>query len=71
MDKKFDHLKQMFSKVNIEKNKAIAIKYGAYFIIVILVLGISAYIYNKMQLNNANCNNLKKIYSSFPTISSF
>ena len=71
MDQKFQNLKKMFSPANIEKNKAMVIKYGAYFIIVILVLAISFYIYNKMQLKNTNCNNLQNIYNSYPKISSF
>ena len=62
MDQKFQNLKKMFSPANIEKNKAMVIKYGAYFIIVILVLGISLYIYNKMQLKNTNCTNLQNKY---------
>jgi len=71
MDQKLQNFKKMFSPANIEKNKAMVIKYGAYFIIVILVLGISFYIHNKMQLKNTNCNNLQNIYNSFPKISSF
>ena len=44
---KVNQLKQMFSPANIEKNKAFIIKYGAYFIIVIMIIGIISYIYNK------------------------
>jgi hypothetical protein len=72
MNKDFiNKMKHMFSKVNLETNKANAIKYAAYFIIAIMILGIVGYIYNKLQLNNANCNNLKNIYTDFPAISSF
>jgi hypothetical protein len=72
MDKQFTNkMKQLFSKVNMENNKAKIIKYASYFIVIIMIFGIGSYIYTKMQLNTANCNNLKEIYSGFPTISSF
>lgn len=71
MDQKFDKIKQMFSKVNIEQNKATVIKYTTYFIATIMIIGLSSYIYNKMKLNNQNCDNLNKIYTSYPKISSF
>jgi len=63
--------KEMFSKLNIEQNKATTIKYVSYFIIAILIFGVCSYTINKIRLNDANCNNLEKIYTGFPKISSF
>ena len=63
--------KQMFSKLNLEQNKATTIKYVSYLIIALLIFGFIAYVYNKVNLNNNNCNNLSSIYTSFPTLSSF
>jgi hypothetical protein len=62
---------KMFSKLNLEKNKAKIIKYASYFIVALLILGLSSYVVQKIRLNDANCNNLSKIYTSFHTISSF
>jgi len=63
--------KQMFSKLNLEQNKAVTIKYISYFIIALLIFAFFGYAVNKMRLNDANCNNLSKIYDSFPKLSSF
>ena len=65
-----EHAKKMYSKLNLEQNKATTLKYIAYFVVAILILGLSAYTINKMQLNDVNCENLKKIYTKFPNISS-
>jgi len=65
-----EHAKKMYSKLNLEQNKATTLKYIAYFVVAILILGLSAYTINKMQLNDVNCENLKKIYTEFPKISS-
>lgn len=62
--------RQMFSKVFIEQNKATMIKYMSYFIVVLLIVGISIYTINKIRLNKNNCDALKKTYTSFPVISS-
>jgi hypothetical protein len=62
--------RQMFSKVFMEQNKATMVKYMSYFIIVLLIIGISIYTINKIQLNKKNCVMLKNTYSSFPLISS-
>ena len=64
-------MKKMFSPANIENNTATIVKYGAYFLLAIMIIGSSLYISYKMKLKNGNCNNIKKIYTSFPTISSF
>ena len=61
---------QMFSKMLMEQNKATMVKYIAYFIIVILVIGMGAYIINKIRLNNNNCKTLDQLYKGFPMISS-
>ena len=53
-----------------EQNKATMVKYMSYFIIVLLIIGISIYTINKIQLNKKNCVMLKNTYSSFPLISS-
>ena len=63
--------KEMFSKLNLEQNKATTIKYVSYFIIAILIFGVFSYTITKIRLNDANCNNLEKIYTGFPKISSF
>jgi hypothetical protein len=60
----------MFSKLNLEKNKATAIKYISYVIIALLIIALFSYTTHKMKLNNTNCDNLKKIYTSFPKLSS-
>ena len=65
-----EHAKKMYSKLNLEQNKATTLKYIAYFVVAILIFGLSAYTINKMQLNDVNCENLKKIYTEFPKISS-
>lgn len=62
---------QMFSKLVTEQNKATMIKYMAYFIIAILVIGLIAYTIDKIRLNKNNCDALGKIYTSFPKLSSF
>jgi hypothetical protein len=59
--------KDMFSGLLNEENKAKTIKYAAYF----MVIGLLAYTRTKMQLDSVNCNKIKTMYSSFPTISSF
>ena len=61
---------QMFSKMFKEQDKAVMVKYMAYFIIVILIISLIAYTYDKMQLNKNNSVALSKIYPSFPKISS-
>ena len=66
-----DKAKQLFSTLNIEKNKANAIKYASYFIIAIIIMALLFYIIGKIRLNDKNCSNLKSIYDSFPKISSF
>ena len=66
-----EKVKQMFSKLNLEQNKDTTIKYVSYLIIALLIFGFIAYVYNKVNLNNNNCNNLSSIYTSFPTLSSF
>jgi len=63
--------KQMFSKLNLEQNKAVTIKYISYFIVALLIFAFFGYATNKMRLNDANCNNLSKIYTGFPKLSSF
>lgn len=61
---------QMFSNLIKEQNKAVMVKYIAYFIIVILIISLIAYTVDKIRLNNNNCKTLSKIYPSFPNISS-
>jgi hypothetical protein len=65
-----EHAKKMYSKLNLEQNKATTLKYIAYFVVALLIFGLSSYTINKMQLNDVNCDNLKKIYTEFPNISS-
>jgi hypothetical protein len=65
-----DKVKNIFSKLGSEQTKAATIKYTAYVIITILILGLIAYTINKMRLNSANCTNLNNIYTSFPKLSS-
>jgi hypothetical protein len=62
--------RQMFSKMFQEQDKAVMVKYMAYFIIVILIIGLIAYTVDKMRLNKNNSIALSKIYPSFPNISS-
>lgn len=52
-------------------NKADTVKYLIYTVIVVLIFGLVAYIRNKIQLNQANCDALSKIYTGFPKLSSF
>lgn len=66
-----DQFKKIFSRLNIEQNKAKVVKYISYFIVITMIFGLIAYTINKMKLNDKNCDNLKKIYTSFPKISSF
>jgi hypothetical protein len=61
---------QMFSKMFKEQDKAVMVKYMAYFIIVILIISLIAYTVDKMRLNKNNSIALSKIYPSFPNISS-
>jgi hypothetical protein len=61
---------KQFSKLVLEQNKATTIKYVSYAFIAIIIFGILAYTINKMKLNSTNCDNLKRIYTSFPKISS-
>ena len=61
---------QRFSKMFMEQNKATMVKYMAYFIILILVIGMGAYIISKIRLNNNNCKTLDQLYKGFPMISS-
>ncbi len=65
-----EQAKKMFSKLSLEQHKAKMIKYMAYGLIIILTIGIIGYAVTKMRLNDANCDNLKKLYTSFPSISS-
>ena len=65
-----NNARQMFSKVFIEQNKATMVKYLSYFIVVILIVGISVYAINKIRLNKNNCIAIKKTYSSIPPLSS-
>lgn len=61
---------KQFSKLVLEQNKATTIKYVSYAFIAIIIFGTLAYTINKMKLNSTNCDNLKRIYTSFPKISS-
>ena len=61
---------QMYSKMFKEQNKAVMVKYIAYFVIVILIIGLVTYTVDKIRLNNNNCDALGKVYSAFPNISS-
>jgi len=61
---------KMYSKLILEQNKATTLKYISYAVMAILVFGLFAYTMNKIRLNNANCEKLKKIYTSFPKLSS-
>ena len=63
--------KQLFSKLNLEQNKATMIKYISYLLLALIIFALFSYTTHKMKLNNANCDNLSKIYSSFPKLSSF
>lgn len=65
-----DKAKQMFSKLNIDKSKATYIRYMAIFIVVMLIVGMIIYVVNKMKLNKLNCENIDKIYTSFPKLTS-
>ena len=68
---KVNKFKQMFSGLMNEQNKATMVKYTAYTLVAIMIIGLIVYTRNKMVLGQNNCDNIKNIYSSFPTISSF
>lgn len=62
---------QLISKWLKTGDKTVAIRYMSYFIIALLIFGFCGYAVTKMRLNDANCNNLSKIYTGFPKLSSF
>lgn len=66
-----DKLNQMVANLDFEKNKIIYIQYFIYTLIAVLIVSIFYYIWVKMNLNKWNCTNLKTIYNTFPSISSF
>lgn len=65
-----DKAKQLFSKLNLDKSNAAYIRYIAYFIVTLLIVGMILYTINKMRLNKLNCENIDKLYTSFPKLSS-
>ena len=64
-------IKHMFSGLMNQQNKASIVKYTAYTLVAIMIIGLFSYTRNKMILGTKNCDNIKSIYSSFPNISSF
>ena len=56
---------QLISKWLKTGDKTVAIRYMSYFIIALLIFGFCGYAVTKMRLNDANCNNLSKIYTGF------
>ena len=65
-----DKAKQLLSKLNLDKSKAAYIRYIAYIIVALLIVGMILYTVNKMRLNKLNCENIDKLYTSFPKLSS-
>ena len=55
---------------NLVENKTMTIKIVGGVIVILLVVGLIFYVINKIQLNKANCDALKKIYKTSPKISS-
>ena len=60
----------LLSKLNLDKSKAAYIRYIAYIIVALLIVGMILYTVNKMRLNKLNCENIDKLYTSFPKLSS-
>lgn len=67
----FKQITDAISNNSTKLNQAETIKYLIYAVIIILIIGLITYIHNKINLNQANCDALSKIYSGFPKISSF
>ena len=61
-------MKKIFSGID---NKTKIVKYTAYALAALMSLGLILYTRNKMVLGKNNCDKIKTMYSSFPTISSF
>ena len=61
-------MKKIFTGID---NKAKIVKYTAYALAALMSLGLILYTRNKMVLGKNNCDKIKTMYSSFPTISSF
>jgi|TARA_B110000967_G_scaffold163407_1_gene170312 hypothetical protein len=62
-------MKEMLS--GLMTNKATMVKYAAYALIAVMMIGLISYTINKMNLGNVNCDTIEKMYPSFPSISSF
>lgn len=56
--------------INIENltKKTLYIKYGIYFIIILILILIIGYISNKIKLNDKNCKRLDELYNEFPPL---
>jgi hypothetical protein len=58
-------------KMALELNKAATVKWVSIFVLIVIISGMLYYIITKNMLNKQNCDNLDKVYTGFPTISSF
>lgn len=57
--------------VNLQVNNAFILKIIAISITIILAIAIIGFVYNKLTLRTKECNNMNKLYSDFPKLSSF
>jgi hypothetical protein len=56
---------------NLQVNNAFILKIIAISITIILAISIFGFIYNKLTLRRKECNNMSKLYTDFPKLSSF
>ena len=66
-----DTAKEYLTKLTNAQNKTKIVRIAGITIIILLLLGIGFYIYNKSTLNKRNCDNIAEIYTTFPKIASF
>ena len=66
-----DNLKNGVGNLFSGQNSANTMKYMAYGLILILIVGITMYTIGKIRLNKQNCKALGEIYTGFPLISSY